>query len=292
MSKLIKGVRVRHINKPDWGVGQLLEDQNSEFLRVFFEGCGDVTLQAIARSKLSVVEGMDAQSIILDNMHLPKSGKTQSTVNLEQVKTRLLEKFPGGLRGPRMMTQERNYKDRLSKLSVQLLNKSELTELLQSGKYGEIVERAGQIIKHQDNNFPAKFEKMSLRDGLKSLVDHQPFAQAFCEWVLPPIAQQIAFDAFVRQLDAVGCAKWPVLTSYRFLLHPNLDVMIKPENLQKAAILCGFEINYKAVPNWLTYASVQDFYGYIKQKIADLEPQDMIDVQNFIWCIDPAQYPN
>ena len=29
------------------------------------------------------------------------------------------------------------------------------------------------------------------------------------------------------------------------------------------------------------------FYGYVKQQIADLQPRDMIDVQNFIWCIDP-----
>ena len=132
---------------------------------------------------------------------------------------------------------------------------------------------------------------MRFSDGLKSLADHEPFAKAFSEWVLPAAAQQVAFEAFVNQLDAIGCSKWPVLTSFRFLLHPDLDVMIKPENLQKAAILCGFELNYKAAPNWLTYASVQNFYGYIKEKIADLEPRDMIDVQNFIWCIDPVQYP-
>lgn len=292
MSKLIKGVRVRHLSKSAWGVGQLLEDQNSEFLRVFFEGCGEVTLHSIARNKLSVVDGIDAQSLILDNMLLPKTGHAKQMLNLDDVKTQFLQKFPGGLRGPRMMVQERNYKDRLSKLSHQLFDKAELTEMLQSGKYKEVAERAGQIIKHKDNNFPASFEKMRISDGLKNLIDPQPFAHAFCEWVLPSTANQVSFEAFATQLDAVGCAKWPVISSYRYLLHPTVDVMIKPENLQKAAALCGFEINYKPALNWLTYASVQDFYGYIKKKIADLEPQDMIDVQNFIWCIDPDQYPN
>ncbi len=145
MSKLIKGVRVRHLSKPAWGIGELLEDQNSEFLRVFFEGGGEVTLQSLARGKLSLVEGVEAQSIILDNMHLPKSGKPQQTVNLEEVKIQFLRKFPGGLRGPRMMAQERDYKDRLCKLSQQLFSRSEMAELLQTGKYREVVERAGQI---------------------------------------------------------------------------------------------------------------------------------------------------
>ena len=85
----------------------------------------------------------------------------------------------------------------------------------------------------------------------------------------------------------MGCAKWPLLTAYRFLLHPEVDVLIKPTNLANAAEVARFEINYRPELNWLTYSTVTEFYGYVKQQIADLQPRDMIDVQNFIWCIDP-----
>ena len=42
MSKLAKGMRVKQASKPEWGVGQLLEDANGEYIRVFFTGNGEV----------------------------------------------------------------------------------------------------------------------------------------------------------------------------------------------------------------------------------------------------------
>lgn len=38
MQKGKKGSRVRHATKTEWGVGQLLEDANSQSFHVFFEG--------------------------------------------------------------------------------------------------------------------------------------------------------------------------------------------------------------------------------------------------------------
>lgn len=61
--------------------------------------------------------------------------------------------------------------------------------------------------------------------------------------------------------------------------------------LRNAAEVARFEINYRSELNWLTYYSVTRFYKYVREKIADLDPKDNIDAQNFIWCIDPDQYP-
>lgn len=75
------------------------------------------------------------------------------------------------------------------------------------------------------------------------------------------------------------------------MLYPQTDVLIKPENLKKAAERVWFEINYRSELKWLTYSTVMEFYKYVREKIADLDPKDNIDVQNFIWCTDPVQYP-
>ena len=291
MTKLIKGTRLRHQSKADWGVGQVLEDENGQFVKIFFEGAGEVSLAPSALSKLTVISGTEAQSMLLDHMHLPGEGKTEPMVTIQQARTRLLEKFPGGLHGPRMRQEERMYKDQLRVLAQELFGLSVANELLASGQYQEIVVRAGRLIQDVHCNFPSKFEKMRFRDGIRALSDSKAFAVALCNWIIPKVPDEAAFDAFVRELDVIECAKWPVLTTFRFLLHPKIDVMIKPENLQHAANLSRFEINYKPSLNWLTYTSVLGFYQYVKGKIADLEPADMIDVQNFICCIDPKMYP-
>ena len=44
MAKLKKGQRVRHVGRPDWGVGQLLEDETDAAIRVFFTGADERTM--------------------------------------------------------------------------------------------------------------------------------------------------------------------------------------------------------------------------------------------------------
>lgn len=288
---LIKGTRLRHINRPEWGIGQLLEDGNRETLHVFFENKGEMNIAANAADKLTTVSGPDAQSMLLDNLYLPGPGKSRPMVTMAQAKLRLQERFAGGLHGPKMKGLERDYKDAMRNLALQWYSASDLQALLQAGQHPEVVELAYRLVKLSTNNFPSHFEKMAFGNGLKAHTRQSEFAQAFCAWVLPAEATQSAFEAFARELDHLGAAKWPILTVYRFLLHPQTDVLIKPENLRNAAEMARFEINYRSELNWITYERVMAFYRHVRAAIADLAPTDNIDVQNFIWCIDPDQYP-
>lgn len=286
-----KGVRVRHLTKSEWGIGQILEDANTETIRLFFEHGGEKTLQAVAAEKLRVVTGSEATSLHLDNMYLPASGKSRPMVTMEQAKLRLLEVFPGGLHGEKMQQRERGYKDELAKFAVETYAGPRLNQLMQVGQYAKVVELAYSLVKHRENNFPSPFEKVAFGNGIKTNTRAHQFAKSFCAWVLPEQPTQQAFEAFAIELEHLNCAKWPILTAYRFLMHPQIDVLIKPTNLANAAEVVRFEINYRSELNWLTYFSVMEFYKHVRKGIADLDPQDNIDVQNFIWCIDPDQYP-
>lgn len=288
---LSKGTRVRHINRPEWGIGQLLEEGNSQNLHLFFEHKGEMAISANAIDKLTMVTGPDAQSSLLDNLYLPGPGKSRPMVTMAQAKLRLLELFPGGLHGPKMKGLERDYKDAMRNLASQWYAPSDLPTLLQTGQHAEVVERAHRLVKLSTNNFPSHFEKMAFGNGIKAHTRQREFAEALCAWVLPEKATQAAFEAFTSELDHLGAAKWPILTVYRFLLHPQTDVLIKPESLRNAAEVARFEINYRSELNWTTYHSVVAFYQHVRTAIADLDPKDNIDVQNFIWCIDPDQYP-
>ena len=289
--QLKKGVRVRHLTKPEWGIGQVLEDANTETIHLFFEHGGEKTFQATAAEKLQVVTGSEATSIHLDNMYLPGPGKSRPMLTMAQAKLRLLELFPGGLHGEKMQQTERSYKVELAKFAADTYARSRLDQLMQAGQYTQIVELAYALIKNSRNNFPSPFEKLAFGNGIKTHARAQEFAKSFCDWVLPEQPTQKAFEAFAAELDHLNCAKWPILTSYRFLLHPATDVLIKPTNLANAAEVARFEINYRSELNWLTYYSVMQFYKHVRDNIAELDPVDNIGVQNFIWCIDPEQYP-
>ncbi|MBK9235718.1 MAG: hypothetical protein IPO19_06525 [Rhodoferax sp.] len=212
-------------------------------------------------------------------------------MTIAQAKLRLQELFPGGLHGEKMKKHERGFKDALRQLASDLYAAPTLHNLMQAGQYAEVVERAYSLVKQSSNSFPAPFEKMAFGNGIKDHARQREFAEAFCAWVLPEQPTQPAFEVFATELRHLGCAKWPILTAYRFLLHPQTDVLIKPANLANAAEMARFEINYRSELNWLTYFSVMDFYEYMRKGIVDLDPKDNIDVQNFIWCIDPDQYP-
>jgi hypothetical protein len=102
MQKGKKGSRIRHATKTEWGVGQLLEDANSQSFHVFFEGAGEKFLTATAADKLIWVNGAEAQSALLDNLYLPAQGKSRPMRTIAEAKARLLEIYPGGLHGQKM----------------------------------------------------------------------------------------------------------------------------------------------------------------------------------------------
>lgn len=142
MQKGKKGNRIRHATKTEWGVGQLLEDANSQSFHVFFEGAGEKFLTATAADKLIWVNGAEAQSALLDNLYLPAQGKSRPMRTIAEAKARLLEIYPGGLHGQKMKDHERDYKDRLSALARQWYSPDGLQSALTEGRYADVVQLA------------------------------------------------------------------------------------------------------------------------------------------------------
>jgi hypothetical protein len=293
MEKLKKGQRVQHIKRLNWGLGQLLEDENADEIRVFFEESpeGVVRLGAAARDKLRVVTGADAHSTLLDNLDV--GGKKR--VTLDSAKQRFQKLFIGGFYGKRHLEEERNYKDELTRVAKQLLAKDVLLPLMESGNYQQVCDHAKKLVSHSKNIQPSHFEKMAFNDGLKTLTDAEPFARSFFDFLHGDGELEPRFNRFAQVLEQMDADKWPIITVFRFFLFPATDACIKPEHLKNAAEFCHFELNYKPRLNWLTYHSVTKFYQYLFDNLADstaeLKPRDMIDVQSFIWIIDPESYP-
>jgi len=65
-------------------------------------------------------------------------------------------------------------------------------------------------------------------------------------------------------------------------------MFVKPTATRTAASGLGFELHFKAAPNWKTYERVQAFSDDLLKFIKPRSGEDMIDVQAFITAIVEA----
>ena len=81
---------------------------------------------------------------------------------------------------------------------------------------------------------------------------------------------------------------WPIMTSLPFIAQPERHMFVKPIATRTAAGGLGFELKFKAAPNWVTYERVLAFSDDLLTFIKPRSGEDMIDVQAFITAIVEA----
>lgn len=282
--KYIKGLRVKHPGKPEWGLGQVLEDSSSASVKVFFVGAGERQL-SLSHVSLIPVAGKEAEHTVLDNLRPIADGPGIRYMSLPRAVERFLELFPQGFHGKKYSGQERDYKIKAHQMAKEIISEAELKRLLAEGKYEEICRRTLRVANATNLIFPN--EKMALKDGLGDPPARTEFASALYELLYSPKSFRERFEKFARVLESIGANKWTTATYFPFIVHPDQYMFVKPTITQKAAELSAFEINYRPELNWRTYESVLKFSDYLRVELAELEPKDMIDVQSFMWCIAP-----
>jgi hypothetical protein len=80
------------------------------------------------------------------------------------------------------------------------------------------------------------------------------------------------------------------VTVFGFLAQPETHIFLKPNVTRTAAREYGFPFHYQSRPDWKTYASCLDFAETLRDDVEDLGPQDMIDLQSFIWVQGSSEY--
>lgn len=286
-----KSDRVKHPAKPEWGVGELIEGQEGDVIRVYFGRLGDVKSLNLQYVTLKRVEGQEADDPLLRNVTLSGAQAKKSpsvTLSLPLVIERFLADYPGGFRGTRYHEEERNYKDAAVELMASLLGDSELDRLIETADFEEIAVRARKLVSKTNLIFPN--EAMALNDGLKDSNNQHLFAVALHELLTGQGDEQSRFEQFADCLETLGAAKWTIASYFQFLRWPETHLFIKPTITQAVASLCNKPISYRPELNWTTYAAVQRMAGELGEAIQeDLQPKDMIDVQSFMYCVVKSQ---
>lgn len=287
MDEYSKGMRVKHSDHPEWGLGQVLSDSANGRVSVFFIGAGEKTLM-LGLAHLTKIAGAEANDPLLDNLAVEKDGKIKASKSIKGAINDFNKLFPGGFHGGRFDEWERDYKVQCTQLMLDLLDQHDFARLLDKKEYQDICNRAMKVVNKLNLIFPN--EKMALKDGLKEEGNPQLFAEKLYALLYGKDEVKHRFNSFTSCLKKLGAAKWPVASYFQFVRYPKRSMFIKPMVTQNAANILGFEIYYQSELNWKTYDSVQKLAEYLNTQLGDMQPRDMIDIYTFMWCIGSSEY--
>ena len=199
--------------------------------------------------------------------------------------TTFKEQYPGGFYGEQQALDERDYKERAATEFQELLGRSEFEALLHAGEYQTLYDRAARLV-GLTNFIQGSFEKPVLLDAIKANSDQ--YMTALYEFIWGAEDLEPRFNEFMRFSESVGLAKWTYVTYFLFLSDPDKHMFVKPEMLKRSLEISQYPLEYEPTPSYDQYRQILDFSQWLKTRIAELEPRDMIDVHSFMWHMAPT----
>jgi hypothetical protein len=220
---------------------------------------------------------------------------TRLSPGARKCRAKFLEYFPRGFGDPDYIGSERAYKWNAHLRWEGVLHRRAFRKSLDAGHYQDIALRAISI--ESRTNLLFSFEKMALRDAVKSRAGAEAFAQGLYDFLHGLGTLEARFN---RWRDVVAelprrqtrVLTWPVLTVMGFIAQPCAHMYLKPTVTRRAAEAYGFDFVYRSQPSWETYRSLLDFANTIERDLSGLRPRDMIDLQSFIWVQGSDEYPD
>ncbi|GLS89962.1 hypothetical protein GCM10007916_10290 [Psychromonas marina] len=281
-----KGERVRHPKIADWGLGQVLANSCDDSVKVFFVGAGEKVL-SLKHVQLEHVEYKNAHHPVLDNLHTQKSESKFKYQSLKQLVSCFLTRFPDGFYSEDLKKELHNDTQKAHLQAQKLLNEELLIDCIITADYQQISDNILAVV-NASRLIPAA-EKKELRETLAKKNAQKKLSLSLYQLLYSKEPLQERFESFSRVLEEFNIAKWTIVSYFLFVTQPKQYLFIKPTVTQHASELCGFEINFKAEINWLTYESMLKFSDYLFTELETLKPRNMNDVQAFISCIIPTK---
>ena len=228
------------------------------------------------------------------NRKISRSARdNQPSANAAGCRRKFLRFFPGGFQDEKYIAWERGYKWQAHGKWNEMLNQAEYQSLLRKKEFGEIARRAVKI--ESPTNLIFSFEKLALRDAVKTTEGAQIFAESLYDFLHGAGKTKQKFERWVEQVERLPKKQsrvltYPIVTVFGFIAQPEKHIFLKPKVTQAAAREYGFDFHYQSKPSSETYAGLLEFAEQIKSDLKDLKPRDMIDIQSFIWVQGSSEY--
>ena len=206
---------------------------------------------------------------------------------------KFLRFFPKGFHDDKYIDLERGYKWEAHERWLEMLGPNEMRSLLSDGEFGEVARRAVTI--ESRTNLLFSFEKMALRDAVKSAAGARDFAEGLNDFLYGRGSDETKFDRWCEVVAGLPRRQtrvltWPLVTVFGYLALPETHFFLKPMVTRAAAKEYGFDFRYVSRPNWDTYAHLLELAKLVSLDVADMRPRDMIDIQSFLWVQGSDEY--
>ncbi|MDQ1592527.1 MAG: hypothetical protein QOG71_3154 [Pyrinomonadaceae bacterium] len=210
---------------------------------------------------------------------------------------KFLKYFPQGFIDATYLNWERDYKWESHERWEEALGRAEFRRLLRAGEFAEVAGRAVRVEQRSRHSMIFSFEKMALRDAIKTGEGARLFAEGLYEFLHGAGGAQRKFERWVETVAALPRKQtrvltWPLVTVFGFIAQPETHIFLKPNVTRTAARAYGFDFHYQSRPNWDTYSNFLQFAETIRRDQRDLKPRDMIDLQSFMWVQGSDEYPD
>jgi hypothetical protein len=214
---------------------------------------------------------------------------------LARARRKFLGVFPGGFSDPTYLEWERDYKVESHRRWQEQLGEPDFRALMRAREFSEIARRALKVEQQSRHSMVFTFEKMALRDAVKSPAGAARFAQALFDLLHGRRRLANRFDAWVAELARLPrkqarLVTWPVTTVFGFLAQPRTHIFVKPLVMRRAAEACGYPLEYRSGPSYATYDQLLRLAHLVRRGLRDLQPRDMIDIQSFLWVQGSDEY--
>ena len=279
--------------QPGWGPGRVVAIKGNNLWVVFRDHPGhEAKLMTPTALRLAASQS----DPILDNLPEPElvNGRPvlpgQRSLFSEMVKS-FLARYPKGFGDPAYVGRGRDG-ERASTWAAHerfqtTLGEGELRRMTAEDEVKSAVNRIVDLV--GSVNVLGRTDRLRFADALKNKDAARAYLAALVEVVE---ASDPSGDTFTPLVEAVAGLKesssWPVATLIPFLARPEAHLLLRPNVVQKAAQGLSFDLKYRPAPNWATYERCLLLASIYRQKLAETErpelaPQDLIDVQAFIW---------
>jgi hypothetical protein len=211
----------------------------------------------------------------------------------ERCRRKFLRFFPDGFRDETYIDWERDYKWEAHERWERELSQSEFRSLISAGNAAEVARRAVTI--ESRTNLLFSFEKMAIRDAVKSAEGARAFAEGLYDFLHGRGNIETKFNRWIEVVAELPRKQtrvltWPVVTVFGFIAQPGQHVFLKPMVTKRAAVEYDFDFQYRSRPDWHTYSSLLEFAGQVMRDQRALHPRDLIDAQGFIWVQGSDEY--
>ena len=222
-----------------------------------------------------------------------------TATNTIQIRKQCLKKFlyyfKKGFDDQKYISWERGYKEVAHKYFQDQLNRNAFKSLLKKQEFKSIADTAVKI--ESRTNLLFSFEKMALRDAVKSPDGAKAFATGLFDYIYGEKTLKDRFETFVTVVEKLPRKQtrvltWPSVTVFGFIANPKEHIFLKPMVTKIAARKYDYPFNYRSKPNWETYQSLLQFADEIRKDTIKYQPKDYIDLQSFIWVLGSEEYPD